>query len=260
MESHLRKLHFHRYEFKYTISGEVADTVLSTLETRMERDSHSSSEGSYFVRSLYFDTSTFAYHRQKEDGLHSRYKFRIRSYSPDPVDPVFLELKGKQDCLVYKHRHVMPFRGFPEAMAGGMGRLCSFVMESPGCNGVGRHFVADCFRNRLSPSVLVDYCRTAFENRANPDFRATIDRNVTAWKAGRDGSPTGPPEDLSPGFDVLEIKFRYHLPGWFHRLAQGLELTRVSFSKFYNAGDRLWMANTGSRLNRMVERGRSWPL
>jgi hypothetical protein len=260
MESRISKLHFHRYEFKYTVAGEVADTVIATLENRMERDSHSSSEGSYFVRSLYFDTASFAYHRQKEDGLHSRYKFRIRSYSRASQDPVFLELKGKQDCLVYKHRHMMPCEGFPEAMAGGMGKLCSFVMESEGCNGVGRHFVADCFRNRLSPIVVVDYARTAFENSANPDFRATIDRNVTAWKAGRDGFPVGPSEDLSPGFDVLEIKFRYHLPGWFHRLAQGLDLSRVSFSKFYNAGDRLWMANTGSQLNRMVERGRSWPL
>lgn len=260
MESSLSKLHFHRYEFKYTISGEVAETVLATLENRMERDAHSSPQGSYRVRSLYFDTASFAYHRQKEDGLHSRYKFRIRSYSQDPMDPVFLELKGKHDCLVYKHRHIMSSPGFPEAMAGGMGTLCSFVMDSPGCNGVGRHFVADCFRNRLSPSVVVDYDRTAFENSANPDFRATIDRDVTAWKARRDGTPAGSPEDLSPDFDVLEIKFRYHLPGWFHRLTQSLELTRVSFSKFYNAGDRLWMANTGSQLNRMVERGRAWPL
>lgn len=260
MESHPSKLHFHRYEFKYKVSGETAGAVLANIENRMERDSHSSAQGSYHVRSLYFDTATFAYHRQKEDGLHSRYKFRIRSYSQDPSEPVFLELKGKQDCLVYKHRHMLPFTGFPEAMAGGMGRLCSFVMESRDCNGVGRHFVADCFRNRLSPSVVVDYDRTAFENSANPDFRATIDRGVTAWKAGRDGSPVGPSEDLSPGFDILEIKFRYHLPGWFHRLTQSLELTRVSFSKFYNAGDILWMANTNSRLNRMVERGRAWPL
>lgn len=260
MDSSMRKLHFHRYEFKYLVSGQTETSVLGAIENRMERDSHSAADGSYSVRSLYFDTSNFAYHQQKTDGLHSRYKFRIRSYNPGSADPVFLELKGKQDCLVYKHRHIMPAEGLREALAGGTSNLCGFVMDSEGCNGVGRHFVADCFRNRLSPSLVVDYRRTAFENAANPDFRATIDRGVTAWKAGRDGLPTGNEEDLSSDFSVLEIKFRYHLPAWFHRLTQGLELTRISFSKFHTAGERLWMLNSRSMLDRMVERGRSWPL
>ena len=35
-----------------------------------------------------------------------------------------------------------------------------------------------------------------------------------------------------PGYTILEVKFRYHLPKWFHRLIQSTELRRVSISKF----------------------------
>lgn len=254
------KLHFHRYEFKYLVSGDSLGTVLDAFEKRMERDIHSSPNGSYFVRSLYFDTADFRYHREKEAGLHSRHKFRVRSYSKDPVSPIYLELKGKYDNLVYKHRQSLEAGGLSEAMAGGISSLCGFVLKSPGCNGVGHHFVADCFRGRLSPSLLVDYNRTAFESGANPDFRATIDHSVTAFKAGRNGSVIGHPVQLSPSFSVLEIKFRYHLPGWFHRLLQVLELVRVPFSKFHRAGEGLWMTCSNSLLDRKVERGRCWPL
>lgn len=260
MSSQQRRLHFHRYEFKYLISGDTRAAVLCALENRMERDSYSTEDGSYFVRSLYFDTSSFRCHRDKEDGLHSRYKFRIRSYSAELCEPVFLELKGKYDNLVYKHRQLLRADGLADAMEGGIGALCSHVMEGEKYNGVGRHFVADCFRSRLAPSLVVDYSRTAFENSANPDFRATLDTAVTARKSGRNGVPCGHCQDLAPSFSVLEIKFRYHLPAWFHRMVQGYQLCRVPFSKFHLAGERLWMCNTRSLLDRMVERGRCWPL
>jgi hypothetical protein len=254
------KLHFHRYEFKYLVSGDRGNAVVSALERRMERDSHSAPDGSYHVRSMYFDTADFAYHREKESGQHSRHKFRIRSYGTDACSPVFLELKGKHDCLVYKHRQSVEENGLGEALEAGTGALCDFITGSGCCNGVGLHFAADCFRRRLSPSLVVDYRRTAFENRANPDFRATLDTGVRAWRARRNGAPTGIPRDLSPCFSVLEIKFRYRLPSWFHRLAQNLDLDRVSYSKFHRAGERLWMNDASSLLDRMIERGRSWPL
>jgi hypothetical protein len=260
MSPHRLRLHFHRYEFKYRVSGETFKTILHALENRMERDEYSSPGGQYYVRSLYFDTSDFRYHQEKEAGLHSRYKFRIRSYSEGFSDPLFLELKGKQDNLVYKHRQPIPVANLEEAMSGGISTLCEAVMNSRGYNGVGSRFVSDCYRCRLSPSLVVDYRRSAFENSANPDFRATIDTGVMAWKARRDGSPSGGMVDISPDFGILEIKFRYHLPSWFHQLIQRCELNRVPFSKFHRAGERLWMLGSPSLLNRRVERGRSWPL
>jgi hypothetical protein len=36
---------------------------------------------------------------------------------------------------------------------------------------------------------------------------------------------------LVPGYTVMEVKFRYHMPSWFHRIIQAFELRRVSISK-----------------------------
>lgn len=254
------KLHFHRYEFKYLVEGDTLRAVLDALQKRMERDAHSAPNGSYFVRSVYFDTASFRYHQEKEAGLHSRYKFRIRSYAREWKAPVFLELKGKHDNLVFKHRQELDVEGLSRAMEQGISSLCGFLLQSRGCNGVGHRFAVDCFRERLSPSLVVDYRRTAFESAANPDFRATLDQEVTARKSGRNGEALGHSLDLSPRSSILEIKFLYHLPSWFHRLMQAYELRRVPFSKFHRAGEGLWMGHPRSLLDRRVERGRSWPL
>ncbi|MEN8210060.1 MAG: VTC domain-containing protein, partial [Candidatus Fermentibacteria bacterium] len=98
------RLHFHRYEFKYLIEGTTLSGILRELELRLERDIHSDATGSYFVRSHYFDTDTFDLYREKLAGLQRRYKFRLRSYSSSSLytGPLFLELKGRNDSLVYK--------------------------------------------------------------------------------------------------------------------------------------------------------------
>ena len=256
MSEEIPRLHFHRFEFKYIVSGELLARIERELALRMERDRHSGEDGSYFIRSIYFDTDSFAWHAEKKAGLFKRYKYRLRTYRDGQhySDPIFLELKGRSDVLVYKHRQVLDSRNLEALLSAGMGTLCTAIAESDSENRVGQRFVFDVFRMRLSPSVVVDYNRTAFENHANPDFRATLDRLVFAYRAGSNGLPEGHPFQITPDFTVLEIKFRYHLPAWFHRLIQECELWRRSFSKFERATDAAYMNNSAARLNRLLER------
>ncbi len=250
------RLHFHRYEFKYVVSGEVLQNVLRELETRLERDMHSDRTGSYFVRSHYFDTDSFDLYYEKLAGLMKRYKFRLRSYSNNPAytGPLFLELKGRDDCLVFKHRLILDPAAAEIAMASDTASLAGHLASRGNINGTGQRFIFDVFRKRISPSVVVDYHRSAFENRADPDFRATLDREVLAYRAGHDGHPRGDALQITSGFQVLEIKFRYRLPKWFHRLIQEQQLRRTSFSKFAWATDLAYMRGYDSHLNRLLER------
>ncbi len=250
------RLHFHRYEFKYLISGRVLQGILRELELRLERDIHSDATGSYFVRSHYFDTDNFDLYHEKIAGLRKRYKFRMRSYSGTPLysDPLFLELKGRNDNLICKHRLPLDPAAVENVMKNGTKQFAGMLLDSQVTSGTGRRFVFDVFRKRISPSVVVDYHRTAFENRANPDFRVTLDREVLAYRAGSNGHPAGNCRSISDGFHVLEIKFRYHLPGWFHRLIQEFELKRISFSKFAHATDVIYMNTFHSNLDRIIER------
>ena len=257
MGADIPKLHFHRFEFKYLVSGDRLQRIESELKLRMESDRHSGPDGSYPIRSIYFDSDVFHWLAEKKAGLNERYKFRLRTYnlSNNYSDPVFLELKGKSDVLVYKHRQFLEAEGLEDSLSAGMVNLCEDIVSGDeDLSRVGEQFVHDVYRMRLSPSVVVDYRRTAFENSSNPDFRVTIDRDVLATRAGAEGLPHGIPHDIAPGFAVLEIKFRYHLPAWFHRLIGECELWRKSFSKFERATDAVYMTGQTARLNRLLER------
>jgi len=101
-------LHFARFEFKYILGAQKRREVESDLLYFLEydpfvehRDNHR-----YFVRSLYFDDPNFTAFHDKIDGLHSRSKFRLRTYAFDSKEtaPIFLEIKGRHNNLVFKHR------------------------------------------------------------------------------------------------------------------------------------------------------------
>jgi len=251
------RLHFHRYEFKYLLRPFEEERVLAELDRRMELDVHSSTRGYYFVRSHYFDSAGLACYREKINGHRRRHKFRLRMYSESAAfrDPLFMELKGKDDMLVYKHRMPLEAEGVAPALSAGRSAIADLVASSPGANGVADSFVFDLFRRGLSPSVVVDYRRAAFQRPADPDFRATMDTRVIARRCDSEGLPTGRPRDLSSPFSVLEIKFRYRLPAWFHRLIQDLELRRQSFSKFSVATRRVYIEDSAGVLDRLMERG-----
>lgn len=251
------RLHFHRYEFKYLLRPFEEELVLAELGRRMELDVHSSARGYYFVRSHYFDSTGFACYREKVNGHRRRHKFRLRMYSESAAfsNPLFMELKGKDDMLVYKHRMPLEAEGIAPALSAGRSAIADLVTSSPGANGVADSFVFDLFRRGLYPSVVVEYRRTAFQHRADPDFRATLDNRVVAQRCDRGGLPAGRTRDLSSPYSVLEIKFRYRLPAWFHRLIQDLELRRRSFSKFSVATRRVYMDDRTGVLDRLMERG-----
>jgi hypothetical protein len=255
MDRTITRLHFHRFEFKYLIRGEVLERIERELALRMQRDAHSGPDGSYPIRSIYFDSLNFRWLGEKKAGLSDRYKFRLRTYDQGDryTDPVFLELKGKSDVLVYKHRQILEASSLADSLSAGMTGFTDYILAGE-FNRIGESFVHHVFRMRLSPSVVVDYRRTAFENRANPDFRVTIDRDIKASMASGSGLPAGHPVRLADGLAVLEIKFRYHLPAWFHRVIEECELWRRSYSKFERGTDAVYNADRTGRLNRMLER------
>jgi hypothetical protein len=44
------------------------------------------------------------------------------------------------------------------------------------------------------------------------------------------------------GYTVLEVKFRHHMPSWFHQVIQAHELRRISISKIVTGMEALGMA------------------
>ena len=240
------KLHFSRFEFKYILPQPLRKELESELRFFLEFDPYVASrpKHQYFVRSLYFDDPHYSCFYDKVDGLHTRSKFRLRTYTDDPQDgtPQFLEIKGRYNNLVLKHRTPLAQMSW---LSGEYGDgLVNKVLQGIAPCDVGRKFEYELYRKRLRPVALVDYARRPYVSRFDPEFRLTFDSELQGTKT-RALFPTGAapqPRRLLTGYTVMEVKFRRHIPSWFHRLIQAYELRRVSVSKICHAMEALGIA------------------
>ena len=107
LEAH-SPLNFARFEFKYILSAAKRKRLERDLQYFLDYDPFVEhlEDNKYFVRSLYYDDPRFTAFHDKIDGLHSRSKFRVRTYSQafDAAIPIYLEIKGRHNNLVFKNR------------------------------------------------------------------------------------------------------------------------------------------------------------
>ncbi len=89
-----------RHEWKIEISAADRIALRSRLSAVAKADPHAKN-GSYLVRSLYFDDPADSALREKIDGTDRREKFRIRCYDKD-TSLLHLEKKSKQNSLCRK--------------------------------------------------------------------------------------------------------------------------------------------------------------
>ncbi len=240
------KLRFSRFEFKYVLPHDVRTELEREFQYFVGLDPYVEKQAGaqYFVRSLYFDNDALDHYWEKEDGAKHRRKFRLRTYTNDPSDgtPCFLEIKGRHNNLVFKHRVEVPDTALrngsseppvdqlPSTLHGATTRR---LMQQLPEGKVREAFLFDLYRRRLRPRVLVDYQRRPYVSKYDPEFRLTFDDSLAATLAdtleldGRQAS-----RSVLSGYTILEVKFRFHLPKWFHRLIQATELQRVSISKY----------------------------
>ena len=99
---------FSRYEFKYLLPLKKANQIEDEIKNFMILDlnAQKNKNKNYFVRSLYFDNEIFSNFYEKVDGMETRKKFRLRSYSSNEnsSSPIFLEMKGRKNQRTYKLR------------------------------------------------------------------------------------------------------------------------------------------------------------
>jgi hypothetical protein len=240
------KLEFTRYEFKYVLSPSLRREVEAELAQFVHLDPFVSAQESqrYVVRSLYWDDAVHTAFHEKIDGLLRRSKFRLRTYSRDPAQgsPVFLEVKGRNNERVFKHR-VQVAAAYSELTAAG-DELSELVIERAAESPVRDAFLFQVQRRRIRPLTLIDYRRRPYVSRFDPEFRLTFDEELFATATERLlPRRSDLVRRLEPGNTVMELKFRYHVPSWFHRIIQGYELRRRSYSKVCAGMEALGIAS-----------------
>ena len=213
----------YRHEFKYFINAWDRELLSRRLGTVMKRDPHTGPDGTYVIRSLYFDNFTDTAYFEKVNGANPRAKFRIRLYNGDDSF-ICLEKKVKRDEFTQKLQARITREETEKIIRGDI----DWMLDD------GRGLVAELYAKmkgeQLRPKTLVEYTRTPFIYDP-ADVRVTLDCDI---RTGIFSDNLFDPFPCVPtdSFDVLEVKYNEFLPDIIRYLINPIPRSRQSSSKY----------------------------
>ena len=106
----------YRHEYKYRIDRIEEEILLMRARGALDKDSHAGKDGTYYVRSLYFDDYGDSCLLDNEDGVDPRCKFRMRYYNDDIG---YTPGEKKQTAWNVPEKHLSAYYGrMPQAYEG----------------------------------------------------------------------------------------------------------------------------------------------
>lgn len=226
-----------RWEIKYVVDRTTRTALERDLNALMRPDAFAGNDGSYIVRSLYFDSPDYMAFHSKISGEAVRHKLRARIYTDDPsqVEWVRLEVKSRILATIHKIACDVSREEWEEIWSALQARTL------PPDEILDRHRgVMGFFRLQkqfsMEPKIMVQYRRTAWERRDLSRVRTNFDDGLIA---SRDLDLLGPMNNarrlLQYGHSVFEIKVDGVMPYWLHMLTDKYGLQNQAFSKFCNS-------------------------
>lgn len=214
-----------RHEWKHSISYGDFLALRHRLGAVMQRDSHASADGTYQIRSLYFDTPGDKALREKIDGVNAREKFRIRIYNGDD-SLIRLEKKSRRNTLGSKESVCLSREEAQRIAAGDTDWMSSHGEE------LVRELHSKMHYQQLRPKTIVDYRREPFVY-APGNVRITLDWDLRTGLYCTDfldaRCVTLPvPESMY----LLEVKYDNFLPDIIRDLVQLPDRRATAFSKY----------------------------
>ena len=213
-----------RHEWKHEISYSDLLALRARLGAVLERDQHAVN-GSYQIRSLYFDNLADKALREKLDGVNSREKFRVRYYNGD-LSQVFLEKKSKYSGLCSKEQARLNWEEVQAVAGGDVTRLAD--SKEP----LVRELCFKMTTQGLRPRTIVDYTREPFVYDPG-NVRGTLDYNIRTAMGNTDflnpDCVTIPAGDAPA---ILEVKWDGFLPSLIRDLVQVPRTHTSAFSKY----------------------------
>lgn len=159
-----------RHELKHNINASDYSQLRARLRTVAKLDENAGADGSYKIRSLYFDNYSDKAVMEKLSGLSRREKFRFRYYNGD-TSFIRLERKSKANRLAYKEGATITAEQCAAILAGNYERLR--IPEIPLFMEL---YTKICYQN-LRPRNIVEYHREAYIYKAG-NVRITFDRDI----------------------------------------------------------------------------------
>lgn len=213
-----------RHEWKHEISLSDMITLRSRLRAVAQIDPHAV-DGTYEIRSLYFDNLSDKVLREKLDGVNNREKFRLRYYNKD-LSLIHLEKKSKRNGLGTKESAVLTSEE-AQAIVGGDYRWMA-GSQYP----LIKELYLKMTTQQLRPKTIVDYTREPYIFPAG-NVRITMDYNIRTGLKCTDFLNTECvtiPAGSTP--IILEVKWDAYLPDIIRDIIQLKGRNTCAFSKY----------------------------
>ena len=221
------KLMKYRHELKYQISDAQVQMLKNRITHLIPADCHAGADGTYTIRSLYFDDYENRCLRENEDGTDPREKFRIRIYNHSD-QRITLECKRKERGKTHKTSCPLTRQQTELLM---QGKILPDIASQPP---LLQKLTMLMMTRRMKPVVIVEYDRVPYVYK-NGNVRITLDTNIRSSSAVEtfleEQIPNRPV--MPAGQQLLEVKYDEYLPDFIYRALQLHSLRQTAFSKYY---------------------------
>ncbi len=220
-----RRPHY-RIELKYVCDESDLMIIENQIKPICRLDPHTGADGTYEIRSVYFDDNENSCFYENEDGTDPREKFRIRIYNGDSSG-IFLECKRKERHKTHKDSCLLT-REQCEGLLNGV-----YVQDGTE-DELLLKLLSQYHAKLLRPKIIVSYERTPYVYPIG-NVRITFDRHLGSSSdinvffdsrvACRPAMPIG--------MQILEVKYDELLPDYLYGAMSLDDLQQTTFSKYY---------------------------
>ncbi len=215
-----------RNEVKHFINISDYFALRSRLKHIARLDRFAGSDGTYRIRSLYFENFNNKALKEKLNGINNREKFRIRFYNNDPSF-IRLEKKSKVNIFCLKAAARITKEQCEQLLCNDI----DWLIDSG--NVLLQELYAKIKYQLLRPRTIVDYFREAYIYDPG-NVRITIDSRLQSGLFSSDlFNPNLPTIAITAsGQIILEVKFDEFLPEVIRDLIQTNERRSSAISKY----------------------------
>lgn len=225
----------YRHEEKFLLRYPQYVELKCLLSPILRRDQNAGADGSYPIRSLYFDRPDNRDYHEKVDGVDGRQKLRLRIYR-ETSEWVNLEVKNRREDGI--HKEAVAISRLEAAGLVKSAPDCGFLLDRP--SRAARHAYGLLHAEGYHPAVVIEYGREAltlpfYQIRITFDRQIRASRDVEGFFAPRAGMVAVIPADEI----ILEVKYQHMLPAFLKRVLGSVESQAMSVSKYYLARELL---------------------
>ena len=213
-----------RHEYKHQINLADVYGLKTRLNAVAKHDSHAGDDGTYFIKSLYFDNYMDKALREKIDGVNKREKFRIRYYGTD-TSFIRLEKKSKINGLCNKISCKITAEECQKIIDGDT----QFMKDSE--YELMRELYSKMKYQLLRPKCIVAYTRECFVYPPG-NVRVTIDTNICGSNNTKEFLNPDLPFLQTYHEAILEVKWDEFLPQIIRDCVQVKSRRSAAFSKY----------------------------